>query len=385
MYEGLTLNQKRLLVRFLQEDGERVGYLCSELDEIILMKEADVGFSQSVTISDRAGGSGVDLSRHNIPIYAKSANTHNQGCEALKFVSDVIVSEPDVSGTGGFNAIIDALLCSKSIYFNIYRMLKYMIISQIARLCLVFTSIFVGFSSLIPTQILFLGLITDFAAVIIIAFQKPEPILLKRNDDIVVKINKPFIKNPETAFFGIFLAASTAFATVILQNHGLLNSDATSSFCFISFLIAEISLLNECKQENSIFNKNIRINGAYVAMLTVTLTFIVLCVTLPEFAALFGIVRLGKYALISSIAPAFGLTVLYEIFKSITGYGVDRKKRNENKNKSSKKTTRVNSKRTSHKKYGEIFDKKSNNDWITEDVDVSDSDDDDDQNVKPIN
>ena len=71
VYQGLTLSQKRMIVRFLQEKGEKVGYLCSDLDEIILMKEADVGFAQSVTISDRNGGSGVDLSRHNIPIFAK--------------------------------------------------------------------------------------------------------------------------------------------------------------------------------------------------------------------------------------------------------------------------------------------------------------------------
>ncbi len=333
VYEGLTLNQKRLLVRFLQEKGERVGYLCSELDEIILMKEADVGFSQSVTISDKAGGSGVDLSRHNMPIYSKNANAHNSGCEALKFVSDIIVSEPDASGTGGFNAIVDALLCSKSIYYNLHRMLKYMIISQISRLLIVFASIFLGFSALIPSQILFLGLVIDFAAIIIIAFQKPEHSLLKRNSDLGNKISKPFTRNPECVFFGIILAAAISIITVLLTRYGLLEAATTSWFCFITCIITQISLLNECKRENSIFDKNVRVNGAYVAMLVLVTAFIVLNVTLPGFAELFGFASVGKYALIAAFAPALLLTLLFEIYKTICGFGIKRKRKTAKKKK----------------------------------------------------
>lgn len=369
VYECLTLNQKRLLVRFLQEKGEKVGYLCSELDEIILMKEADVGFSQSVTISDRAGGSGVDLSRHNIPIYAKNANANNRGCEALKFVSDVVVSEPDSSGTGGFNAIMDALLCSKSIYYNLHRMLKYMIISQISRLLIVFASIFLGFTALIPSQILFLGLIVDFAAIVIIAFQKPEYSLLKRSDDIVERINKPFVKNPETPFFGVLLAATVSLCAVMMLNNGLLSASSTASFCFISCLISQIALLNESKQENSIFDKNIRVNGAYVSLLLIIAIFVVLCAVSPGFALLFGVGGLGKLALLGAFIPPFILTIIIEIYKGITGFGIILNKRNG-------KTYRSHDP-FAHAKYVKHDDSpKSANtrgsDWITEDVDSED-------------
>ncbi len=318
VYQGLTLAQKRMIVRYLQDNGEKVGYLCSELDEIILMKDADVGFAQSVTLSDRMGGSGVDLSRHNIPIYGKDANSGQIGCEALKFVSDVIVSEPDESGTGGFNAIVDAFLCSKSVYYNLHRMLKYMISTQIARLLLVFISLLCGFTALIPSQILFLGLVTDFAAIIIIAFEKPDYSLVKASAKVGKKLENPFIRNPEAALFGILWATATAVCAIFMLNASLLSSESTMAYCFVSFIIGQIAILNECKREQSVFDKNVRLNGAYLTMIIVVIAFLALAFALPSFGTLFGIVSMSKYVVLALLIPAVIVTVAYEVFKAIT-------------------------------------------------------------------
>ncbi len=318
VYQGLSLAQKRMLVRYLQESGEKVGYLCSELDEIILMKEADVGFSQSMTLSDRKGGSGVDLSRHNIPIYSKDANSGGSGCEALKFVSDVVVSEPDPSGTGGFNAIVDAVLCSKSVYFNLHRMLKYMISTQTARLVLVFAAVLLGFTALVPAQILFLGLVTDFAAIIIIAFEKPDHSLLRYQSNVADKLSHPLRKNPEAGLFGILWAALTAVTALMMTGYGIMPRESVTSFCFVSFMIAQIALLNECKREQSIFDKNVTVNGAYLTMLILVGAFLAASFLFPSFGGLFGIVPLTKYVVLALFIPAVAITAVYEIFKAIT-------------------------------------------------------------------
>ncbi len=326
VYQGLNLAQKRMIVRFLQENGEKVGYLCSELDEIILMKDADVGFAQSVTISDRVGGSGVDLSRHNIPIYTKDANAQRSGCEALKFVSDVIVSEPDKSGTGGFNAIVDAYLCSKAVYHNLHRMLKYLMTSQISRLALVLASVILGFTALTPPQILVLGLVTDFAAIIIIAFEKPAYSLLKASPTVGDKLKHPFIKNPETVVLGLMWAALTALCSVYLIRYGIMGAGDTATYCFVSFVIGQIALLNECKREQSIFDKNVRINGAYVGMVLVLAVFFALSFLLPGFGRLFGIHGLSRYAALALLVPAAVITVAYEVFKAVTSSSGSKKR-----------------------------------------------------------
>lgn len=318
VYEGLNLAQKRLLVRFLQESGEKVGYLCSELDEIILMKEADVGFSESITISDRAGTAGIDLSGRKIPVYTKTADGANgSGCEALKFVSDVIVSEADKNGTGGFNAIVDSVICAKSIYYNLHRMLKYMIASQVAKLFIVFVSVFLGVTALTPPEILFCGLVVDFAALIIIAFERSGTTLLKMPSHITEKLTKPLTRNIGYIVIGLFWAAVTLAAAFYMKGIGLITDEAFPTCCFLSFILTQIAMLNECKREQSIFDRNVKINGAYLALLAVVVSFAVLLFLSPGFGALFSVTVIPAEAYIGIAAVPVLITLCCELYKLI--------------------------------------------------------------------
>lgn len=318
VYEGLNLAQKRLLVRFLQESGEKVGYLCSELDEIILMKEADVGFSESITLSDKAGAAGIDLSGRKIPIYTKTADGANgSGCEALKFVSDVIVSEADKGGTGGFNAVVDAVICAKSVYYNLHRMLKYMIASQIAKLFIVFVSVLLGITALTTPQIMFCGLVVDFASLIIIAFERSGAPLLKQPSHITEKLTKPLTRNMGYIVIGMFWAAVTLASAFCMKKIGLITLEAFPTCCFLSFILTQIAMLNECKREQSIFDRNVRLNGAYIAMLVVVVAFAVALFVSPSFAELFTVITIPTAAYVGVIAVPVLITLCCELYKLI--------------------------------------------------------------------
>ncbi len=319
VYQGINLAQKRLLVRFLQEKGERVGYLCSELDEIIMMKEADVGYSESITISDKAGNAGIDLAGRNVPVYTKSAGgTNGIGCEALKYVSDVIISEADKSGTGGFNAVVDSIICSKAVYYNLYRMLKYMISSQLAKLFIVFISVFMGMTAFTPPQILFCGLVMDFAALIIIAFERSGPALLKMPSHITEKLTHPLIKNAESVIIGIFWAAATLVAVHLMLKKDIITDMHVPVCCFLSFILTQIAMLNECKREQSIFDRNVKINGAYIAMLLVTVAFLLLAFGNSKVGLWFSIEPIPPYAIIGIICVPIVITLCCEIYKLFT-------------------------------------------------------------------
>lgn len=321
LYQGLTLAQRRLLVKFLQEKGEKVGYLCSELDEIILMKEADVGFSRSVTLSDRAGGAGIDLAGRNFPLYTKDPREATSGCEALKFVSDVIISEPDKSGTGGFHAMVSALLSSKAVYYNLQRMLKYMIASQLAKLTLVFLSVIMGFTALTPPQILFCGLVLDFSALIIIAFEKPDYTLLSVPIRVNDTLSKPFLTNVFSAAIGVIWAALTAVSVLYMVQYRLIDSSAVPAFCFVSFILTQITVLNECKREQSMFDRNVRVNGAYAALLVILLVFFLLIFLIPSVGKLFGVVPLNIYGVCGAVIPCIVVTLVYEVYKLLSEKG----------------------------------------------------------------
>ncbi len=319
VYQGLNLNQRRLLVRFLQEKGEKVGYLCSDLEEIILMREADVGFARSVTLSDRANGAGIDLAGRNIPLYTRDARESASGCEALKFVSDVIVSEPDSSGAGGFNAMLDALLSSKAVYYNLHRMLKFMISSQIAKLVLIFISVVLGFTALTPPQILFCGLVLDFAAMIIIAFEKPDGSLLRASTKISEKLAKPLMMNLFSALIGVLWAIITAISVLYMVQHNLLDINAVPACSFISFILTQLAMLNECKREQSMFDRNMRINGAYVALLLILVLFFLSIFLIPSVGKWFSIVPLSIYGVCCAVLPCVIVTLFYEVYKLLGG------------------------------------------------------------------
>ena len=82
LYMGLDINQKRRLIGCLKDSGEIVGVLARGIDEIILLRDADAGFSQSITISPKALKTGVDLTDLSVPVYAvDSKDSLKTGCE----------------------------------------------------------------------------------------------------------------------------------------------------------------------------------------------------------------------------------------------------------------------------------------------------------------
>ena len=299
LYTGLSLQQKRNLVRYLRESGKKVGYLCSELDEIILMRESDIGFSHRLTISDKALTS-VELTGKSIPINARnSSQTKGAGCEALKFVADVIVSDPNEDGTGGFNAIVQSLLCSKAIYANMRRMIRYMLTSQIAKLLIVFVSVFSPLTVCTPPQILFCGLIIDFLSLIIIAFEKPNGKMLETDTDIEA-LTKPLRKNIVSAVFGVIWAGLTVLVLYLMYSYKVVGAAQLPGCFFLTFILSQLTVLAEYKLESGFFGGEIKLNGAHVLLVLAIAAFIFAMFYFPSFGILFGVVSL-PYAAVAGI------------------------------------------------------------------------------------
>lgn len=320
VYEGLTVSQKRNLVQYLQESGEVVGVLARRLDEMPLLNDADVGFSQSVTLSGKGRKSGVDAAERRImPIFSKSPHVNTiSGCEALKFISDVIISVADKAGRGGFNAIINAISFAKVIYLNLLRMVRYLIVSQCARGFAVLYSVVTHKSLLTPLQILFCGLIIDFLAVIIIAFERPSSDILKNKTDVEKKLINPLTHNMESVLFGLAWGAVTAILPQILTDFAIITTPAQALTCsFISLIIIQIVILNETVRETSIFMPNISINGISMLVTAGLGVFITICVLFPFIGEIFGIVPIGWLAWLSVITAALFVLIVYELYKLI--------------------------------------------------------------------
>jgi P-type Ca2+ transporter type 2C len=329
LYLALNINQKRILINYLKDSGEVVGVLARDLDEIILLRDADAGFSQSVTISSKASKAGIDLTDRSVPVYNKNPKAGSKtGCEAIKFISDVIVSEPDKSGAGGFNAMINSIAYSKVIYQNLLRAVRYLLASQSARFFIVLYSALVQTALLDPVKLLFCGLIIDFAAVIVIAFEHPARDIMSIHVDTEEKLRHPIRHNTESVLFGLLLAVLTAVTPMFLNRLGItVESHMLSSALFCGMILTQLVLLSETKKDGSVF-VSVNFNRVYGLILVLTAIFIAAGQLISPLGNLFGMVRPTLiYVLVSASYPIIML-IVYEVYKLIKNSGIKRGKKN---------------------------------------------------------
>lgn len=320
MYEGLSILQKRKLLSLLHEEGEVVGVLGRELEEIILIKESDVGFLQSTTLSGKLDKSGLDMAmakNTNLPMMVKnSRDSKKTGSEALKFIADVIVSDADRRGNGGFNAIVSSIISSKMIYKNLVRFINYLLTTGLARIFLVICSIFTNNPILSPIQILFTGLVIDFIAMLIITFEHPENRAILK-DDTTEELLKVYKNIPFDIISGVIWAASVACLPIILKFLGVVSTDVQTCVVFISFIISQVAVLNEVIKDNSIFRPSVRYNRAHLIMVCTVAAFILVTTFVEAAGKIFGVVKLNWITYACTLIPAVIMILTYELKKII--------------------------------------------------------------------
>lgn len=335
LYQGLNENQKIRVIRYLKDSGEVVGVLARDLDEVALLREADAGFSQSVTISSKALKTGVDMTDRSISVYSNNPKTGMKtGCDAVKFLSDVIVSEPEKSGWGGFNAMVNSMAYSKVIYMNLLRTVRYLLASQTVRFFIVLYAILTNTVLLNPVQLLFCGLIIDFTAVIVIAFERPASNILSIHENTEKKLHRPFRHNAESVLIGMVPAVITACVPLLLKRMNIsVDALTLSSSVFCGVILAQFVLLDEIKKDRSIF-VSVSFNRVYGLVLLLTVLFVISGQLMPQIGLLFGIVRPTlPYVLITLLYPVLMLTV-FETYKLVrSGLKMNRKKRKKSETK----------------------------------------------------
>ena len=317
MYEGLDISQKRQLLKYLHSEGEVVGVLARELDEIILLKEADVGFVQSTTLSGKLKKTGLDIAKNtNSPVFIKkSKDGKNTGSEALKFASDVIISEADQTGSGGFNAILGAVATARVIYQNLVRYVRYSLITHITRILIVIYSVFSGNTILTPIQILFSGLVMDFLAMIVISFEHPDKKIFMTKDNPEEKLSSIYKQIPLMSLSSLIWTASIVIIPLILKIIGYTDITSLSTATFMGFVFSQIAVLNEQLRESGIFKPHVRYNRAHLILLISVAIFLSISFFVPTFGALFGIVLIDWKVWLISLVPAIIMIITYEIQK----------------------------------------------------------------------
>lgn len=318
MYCGVKPGDLANIVGMMRADGKKVGLLAGGISGALLLKRADVGFAQAVTISPKADRSGIDIKSRQTPAYSRIAGSNGKtfDSEALKFISDVVVSDANERGDGGFAAVVSALEYSRSIYKGLLRVVRYLVTTQFARIFLALGAIFMGYKALDPVQLCFGGLIIDFAAVICAAFSKPPHDALTIRDDAEKALDRFWTMNIRPILFALFEAVSLLSLPLIAQITGAGTSSAEyTSVCFIAFTICQLINLTEYASDRSIFSANLRLNIIYALFILVIGGTIAVSLLLPGVGAVLGVEKLSVFsAVCCAVIPALNLAV-HEIYK----------------------------------------------------------------------
>lgn len=319
LYEGLDVSQKRLLIRHLRENGETVGCFGCSFEDIILIREADIGFSSGITLA--RGNSTVSVSTEQNPIHISSQEEKGSGSEALKQACDVIVS-PAEGNEGGFNAITSVISRSRRATSSLYRIVRYLLISQCARLFVFLYSAmipvdyipFCGEDIFTPVQILILGLVFDLGVVMAYAFKSHKGIIAKRQrrDNSLKHM-----------LFGVFWGACALVFPAVLRLVGVTVSNAEmSTMVFFAFLVTGLVAAFETVTDRSVFRKGFISNIRGILAVAVTLGFILLC----AFTGAFNCCMLTPLEWIMTALTPLCMLATFEVYKIVKGKKNDRDK-----------------------------------------------------------
>ncbi len=328
MYTELTPGQLSKIVTLMRKDGECVGLLTGGINGAMLLKRADVGFAASVTISPKAKRGLIDIKSRQTPAFSRIAGTSSFDSEALKFISDVVVSDADERGNGGFCAIVRALEYSHTIYKNLLRMVRYLTLTQLTRIFIVLGSLVLGQSALSPIQLIFSGLIVDLAAILASAFAKPPYNSLILRDDAEAALEKPFELLLKSVSFALLGAIGVHAISPICSLFGYTLSESVfNSTAFVALLVFQLITFASLASERSIFRPGMRLSVSYLLFALVLSLFVTSAFVFPAVGKLFGIVALPIASIIGIAAIGILTLAVNEIYKLIVESTIEKAKK----------------------------------------------------------
>lgn len=304
LYCGLDTKQKQELLQNLMEAGEVVGVLGRRLEDLCLLRAADVSLAQNIAVAESA-----EAGKPETVVSKVSESAGEDGCEALKFESDIIVSDADKNGSGGFRGILDAIRIAKDTDLHIIRIIRYLLASQTARFLLVLYTILFSRDGMSAVQALFAGLFADFMAILVLAFQKPEPDALRNSMNAGPWLEHPLRNGVPSVVCGVCWACTAILASFFGAFAGFAQTEIQcGSILFVTSTICQIIMLFSVQREEFLWKPGIRMSALQALYLLALIELYLLFFLFPNFGTMFGVAKFDlRGALIIALFSAIML------------------------------------------------------------------------------
>lgn len=237
---------KLRLVSLFKKKGYVVGVTGDGVNDALALKRSDVGIAM--------GESGTDV--------AKEA-------------SDIILTDDN------FSTLVKAVEEGRNIYNNIVQSIMYLLSGNLAEISLVFFGTLLGMPApLLPTQILWINLVTDGLPALALASDTKHPNILAQkprdpNDPILTKDRLVFIA---IVGFGMAIGLLGIFALLL----GRVNEEVARTIVFNLLIFFHLGIVFLVRKKSPF-----RFNKFFVFSFFVTLILQVLITTVPIFQNIF--------------------------------------------------------------------------------------------------
>ncbi len=224
VFAGLTPSQTIDLLRAYRRAGHKVAYIGEQLIDGAMIAEADAGFLTAVMPR-----------RQRLDIL--TVDTLASDCpQQVKMAADVLLEKPSATG-GGLLDALSAVCSARSIYRNVRGALFYLVTSQTARLLAMLVTAFRGGGLMSAVQILMLGLLFDFGAVLMMAFERPSVVAWSEDD-----AKRPLFEKGDRTSLLPFLAggAWALLSAVVAVAAELFGFPLSPGAMFVSFILSSV-------------------------------------------------------------------------------------------------------------------------------------------------
>ena len=275
VFARVSAQHKLRIVHAWKSHGHIVAMTGDGVNDAPAIKKADIGIAMGIT-----------------------------GTEVTKQVSDMVILDDH------FATIVTAVKEGRAIYSNIVKFVRFLLSANFAELLVIFFGILWGFSDasgeiwaiLLPSQILWINLVTDGCPAIALAFDPIEKAAMKQKPR---KVSEPILSLPwilKLVFIGLIAAFVSIFAAHLGFSKGML---VGQSMAFTELVILELGILLLIRKPLSIFS-----NFWLLVALFLSLLLQVFVIYFPPMHLPFGTVFLEALGWLQILGIAFIVNLL---------------------------------------------------------------------------
>jgi len=282
VFARVTPEHKLMIVKALKANGNVVAMTGDGINDAPSIKAANIGACMGIT-----------------------------GTDVTKEVADIIISDDN------FSTIVLSVKEGRTIYQNIAKTILFLISTNLVEVIGIFVTSLVmpGAIFLIPTQILFINLVTDSLPAFALGIEPSEKNIMDRTPRDPKKSLLSGTLGTSILYQG-FIQSLIVLVMFVFARWNYGNAIA-STMSFMTICLMQIIHAINCKSEKSIFKINIFKNRFFNFSFVILLAMILGVYFIPFFASLFGLTAMNGIQWLIVALTSISIIPLVEIGKLI--------------------------------------------------------------------